>query len=142
MDLNALKIGDRVDFTESESYSGSMVKVVAINGNQIGLEIDVDGTIDDDGDDKPQVIYINREHITSILSAVPVTWEFRVYSDMGAYDRLEVSETDSGFATKKDALEAVRDVVGDNDCIVKVQSDDLEEIETYHATRAGWEVIS
>lgn len=142
MDLNALNIGDRVDFTESESYSGSMVKVVAINGDQIGLEVDVDGTIDDDGDDKPQIIYINREHITNILSAVPVTWEFRVYDDMGAYARHMVSETESGFATMKDALDAARDVVGDKDRIVKVQSDDLEEIETYHATRAGWDVIS
>ena len=33
------------------------------------------------------------------------------------------------------------DVVGDKDRIVKVQSDDLEEIGTYHATSAGWEVI-
>lgn len=141
MDLNALKIGDRVDFTESKSYSGSMVKVVAIDGDQIGLEVDVDGTIDD-GDDKPQIIYINRDHITSILSAVPVTWEFRVYADMGAYDRLVVSETESGFNSKEDALDAARDVIGDNDCIVKVQSDDLEEIEKYHATRVGWKVIS
>ena len=76
------------------------------------------------------------------LQAIPISWEFRVYADMGAYDRLVVSETERGFATMKDALEAARDVVGDNDRIVKVQSDDLEEIETYHATRAGWEVIS
>jgi hypothetical protein len=76
------------------------------------------------------------------IRAIPITWEFRVYNDMGAYDRHVVSETESGFATKKDALEAVRDVVGDKDRIVKVQSDDLEEIETYHATRAGWDVIS
>ena len=76
------------------------------------------------------------------LREILISWEFRVYSDMGAYDRLVVSETESGFNTKEDALNAARDVVGDNDRIVKVQSYDLEEIETYHATRAGWEIIS
>lgn len=140
MDLNALKIGDVVDFVESESYSGNCLLVVSINGNDIGLEVEVDGSIDDEIDTTPQVIYVKRNCITNIHT--DQVWEFRVYDDMGAYSVLSASIVETGYTSKNAALDAARDVVGDKDRIVKVQSGDREEIETYHATRAGWDVIS
>ncbi len=66
MNLNEIKIGDIVDFKESDSYSGNCLTVASIDGNTIGLEVIVDGTIDDEVDETPQIIYIGRNHITKI----------------------------------------------------------------------------
>ena len=61
MQNQELKLGYMVDFTESDSYSGTCLKVVNINGSEIGLETMVDGTIDDDYSDEPQIIYIDKK---------------------------------------------------------------------------------